>query len=200
MGIYKLKYFMNCIKVKRNNLLNSIYSSVSPDRWKWCITIFWSGVSGIISEGELFQLFVKYDTVAKSFNNNKNKSSHYVQFLKLKHSATNQTWRENRLALGTQGKVSWFLYIIYSIYNNKGNNSIEILSTRSRNKSFFTINGKKHSVTHIRPKHCIALLENSLFCKLQSIISPFIWSWLNKLANIIILFQLHALVDHFNGM
>jgi len=29
--IYKLKYFMNCIKVKRNNLLNSIYSSVSPD-------------------------------------------------------------------------------------------------------------------------------------------------------------------------
>ena len=31
IGIYKLKYFMNCIKVKRNNLLNSIYSSVSPD-------------------------------------------------------------------------------------------------------------------------------------------------------------------------
>jgi len=30
-GIYKLKYFMNCIKVKRTNLLNSIYSSVSPD-------------------------------------------------------------------------------------------------------------------------------------------------------------------------
>jgi len=29
--IYKLKDFMNCIKVKRNNLLNSIYSSVSPD-------------------------------------------------------------------------------------------------------------------------------------------------------------------------
>jgi len=29
--IYKLKYFMNCIKVKRNNLLNSIYGSVSPD-------------------------------------------------------------------------------------------------------------------------------------------------------------------------
>jgi len=29
--INKLKYFMNCIKVKRNNLLNSIYSSVSPD-------------------------------------------------------------------------------------------------------------------------------------------------------------------------
>jgi len=31
IGIYKLKYFMNCIKVKRNNLLNSIYSSISPD-------------------------------------------------------------------------------------------------------------------------------------------------------------------------
>ena len=31
IGIYKLKYFMNCIKVKRNNLLNSIYSSFSPD-------------------------------------------------------------------------------------------------------------------------------------------------------------------------
>jgi len=31
IGIYKLKGFMNCIKVKRNNLLNSIYSSVSPD-------------------------------------------------------------------------------------------------------------------------------------------------------------------------
>ena len=31
IGIYKLKYFMNCIKVKRNNLLNRIYSSVSPD-------------------------------------------------------------------------------------------------------------------------------------------------------------------------
>ena len=31
IGIYKLKYFMNCIKVKRNNLLNSIYSFVSPD-------------------------------------------------------------------------------------------------------------------------------------------------------------------------
>ena len=31
IGIYKLKYLMNCIKVKRNNLLNSIYSSVSPD-------------------------------------------------------------------------------------------------------------------------------------------------------------------------
>jgi len=30
-GIYKLNYFMNCIKVKRNNLLNSIYSSVSSD-------------------------------------------------------------------------------------------------------------------------------------------------------------------------
>jgi len=31
IGIYKLKDFMNCIKVKRNNLLNSIYNSVSPD-------------------------------------------------------------------------------------------------------------------------------------------------------------------------
>jgi len=31
IGLYKLKDFMNCIKVKRNNLLNSIYSSVSPD-------------------------------------------------------------------------------------------------------------------------------------------------------------------------
>jgi len=31
IGIYKLKDFMNCIKVKRNTLLNSIYSSVSPD-------------------------------------------------------------------------------------------------------------------------------------------------------------------------
>ena len=30
-GIYKLKDFMNCIKVKRNNLFNSIYSSVSSD-------------------------------------------------------------------------------------------------------------------------------------------------------------------------
>jgi len=30
-GIYILKDFMNCIKVKRNNLLNSRYSSVSPD-------------------------------------------------------------------------------------------------------------------------------------------------------------------------
>ena len=30
-GIYKLKDFINCIKVKRNNFLNSIYSSVSPD-------------------------------------------------------------------------------------------------------------------------------------------------------------------------
>jgi len=29
--IYKLKDFMNCIKVKMNNLINSIYSSVSPD-------------------------------------------------------------------------------------------------------------------------------------------------------------------------
>jgi len=31
IGIYKLKDFMNCIKVKRNSLLNSIYSSVFPD-------------------------------------------------------------------------------------------------------------------------------------------------------------------------
>ena len=31
IGINKLKDFMNCIKLKRNNLLNSIYSSVSPD-------------------------------------------------------------------------------------------------------------------------------------------------------------------------
>jgi len=31
IGINKLKYFMNCIKVKRNDLLNSIYISVSPD-------------------------------------------------------------------------------------------------------------------------------------------------------------------------
>jgi len=31
IGIYILKDFMNCIKVKRNNLLNSIYNSVSPD-------------------------------------------------------------------------------------------------------------------------------------------------------------------------
>ena len=31
IGIYKLKEFMNCIKVKRNNLLNSIYSTVYPD-------------------------------------------------------------------------------------------------------------------------------------------------------------------------
>ena len=31
IGIYTLKYFMNCIKVKRNNLLNSIYCSVSPN-------------------------------------------------------------------------------------------------------------------------------------------------------------------------
>ena len=31
IGIYKLKCFMNCIKVKRNNQSNSIYSSVSPD-------------------------------------------------------------------------------------------------------------------------------------------------------------------------
>ena len=30
-GIYKLKDFMNCIKVKRNDSLNNIYSSVSPD-------------------------------------------------------------------------------------------------------------------------------------------------------------------------
>jgi len=29
--ILKLKDFINCIKVKRNNLINSIYSSVSPD-------------------------------------------------------------------------------------------------------------------------------------------------------------------------
>ena len=31
IGIYKLKEFVNCIKVKRNNLLNGIYNSVSPD-------------------------------------------------------------------------------------------------------------------------------------------------------------------------
>ena len=31
IGIYKLKDFRNFIKVMRNNLLNSIYSSVSPD-------------------------------------------------------------------------------------------------------------------------------------------------------------------------
>ena len=31
VGIYKLKKIMNCIKVKRNNLLNSLYSSVSID-------------------------------------------------------------------------------------------------------------------------------------------------------------------------
>ena len=31
IGIYKLKDFINYIKVKRKNLLNSIYSSVSPD-------------------------------------------------------------------------------------------------------------------------------------------------------------------------
>jgi len=31
MEIYKIKDFMNCIKLKMNNLLNSIYSSVSPD-------------------------------------------------------------------------------------------------------------------------------------------------------------------------
>ena len=31
IGIKKLKGVMNCIKVKRNNMSNSIYSSVSPD-------------------------------------------------------------------------------------------------------------------------------------------------------------------------
>ena len=31
IGIYTLKELMNCIKVKRNNLLYSIYSTVSPD-------------------------------------------------------------------------------------------------------------------------------------------------------------------------
>jgi len=31
IGIYRLKDFMNCIKVKRNSLLNSIYSFVFPD-------------------------------------------------------------------------------------------------------------------------------------------------------------------------
>jgi len=31
IGFYKLKEFINCIKVKRNNLFNSIYSIVSPD-------------------------------------------------------------------------------------------------------------------------------------------------------------------------
>jgi len=31
LGIYKLKDFINCIKLKRNNLLNSLYSSVSQD-------------------------------------------------------------------------------------------------------------------------------------------------------------------------
>jgi len=43
IGIYKLKDFMNCIKVKRNNLLNNIYSSVSPDfRFKetHCVNVF----------------------------------------------------------------------------------------------------------------------------------------------------------------
>ena len=30
-GVYKLKDFMNYIKVKRNNLLNSLYSFVSSD-------------------------------------------------------------------------------------------------------------------------------------------------------------------------
>jgi len=30
-GIYKLKDYTNCIKLKRNNLFNSIYGSVSPD-------------------------------------------------------------------------------------------------------------------------------------------------------------------------
>jgi len=31
IGIYKLKELINCTKVKRNNWLNSIYSSVYPD-------------------------------------------------------------------------------------------------------------------------------------------------------------------------
>jgi len=31
IGIYMLKDLMSCIKVKKNNLLNRIYSSVSPD-------------------------------------------------------------------------------------------------------------------------------------------------------------------------
>jgi len=31
IGIYKLKDFMNCFKLKSNHWLNSIYSSVSPD-------------------------------------------------------------------------------------------------------------------------------------------------------------------------
>jgi len=31
IGYYKLEDFLNCITVKRNNLLNSIYSSVLPD-------------------------------------------------------------------------------------------------------------------------------------------------------------------------
>ena len=31
IGTYQLKDLMNCIKVKRNNLLNSLYSFVSPD-------------------------------------------------------------------------------------------------------------------------------------------------------------------------
>jgi len=42
-GIYKLKDFTNCIKLKRNNLLNIIYSSVSPDfRFKEtpCVNFF----------------------------------------------------------------------------------------------------------------------------------------------------------------
>ena len=53
-----------------------------------------------------------------------------------------------------------FLYIS-TVYNNKGNNSIETLSTRSCNKRFSTINSKMHSLTHNRPKHCIVLLENT---------------------------------------
>jgi len=31
IGINQLKDFMNCIKVKRNNSLNSLYNFVSPD-------------------------------------------------------------------------------------------------------------------------------------------------------------------------
>jgi len=39
IGIYKLKEYMNCINVKRNNLLNSIYSFVSPD-FRFQVTSF----------------------------------------------------------------------------------------------------------------------------------------------------------------
>jgi len=65
MSIYKFKDFMNCIKVKRNNLLNSRYSSVSPD-YRFKETPYTNFFTDPELSSSLYVKYTKWNSTAKA--------------------------------------------------------------------------------------------------------------------------------------